>query len=551
MLFNYKYGGHTQISSTSRSTSMSFAPDTLREPTYFVGKLQQKLAFREAISALHDVVISDLRFQPKDKTAYKEWSAEQEMAWMSEYATKLDLRENEERIKWLQRDLNLLQKRRHEMMKPFWEARMKYFDFIYKNDRNMWIVLDPIITIHPEELFFECFSKDESMYAKLEANYETFKEINEFQCGTTNIDYSHDLYQEFQKIRDYKETDFRIDPKGFSVQTTNEEIFHEKKIEVPESWVRGFLQVSSAMTLPAISFELHSMDIYNICSLLRRFKENIGPRSMVFILRPNQPISILFEPFNKEIVCARSIYQGNESQTIRVWGRRRLLVLERLIPLAKKFTVHLLGSGLPSFFIAEMGDMNFTLGLSGWTANDWSRVGNFDLMAPRANVDTFTAEKVFSVLKKSFLAKPEMIAKELNLDIKTVLGALSLYTQAGKVIFDIKKGVYRLRELSKEPLPMDALRFANDREKLARELLTQQRIAVKKVYVENGLRLEGEFTWSEKIWHPTAIIDSDEKLVEATCTCDFHIRNKLYKGPCEHILALRIAEKNTSALIST
>jgi hypothetical protein len=54
------------------------------------------------------------------------------------------------------------------------------------------------------------------------------------------------------------------------------------------------------------------------------------------------------------------------------------------------------------FFIAEMGDMNFTLGLSGWTANDWSRVGNFDLMAPRAAVDTFTAEKVFGVLKSHF-----------------------------------------------------------------------------------------------------------------------------------------------------
>lgn len=551
MLFNYKYGGHTQISSTTRSTSMSFAPDTLREPTYFVGKLQQKLAFREAISALHDVVVSDLRFQVKDKTAYKEWAAEQEMAWMSEYAGKLDLRENEERVKWLRRDLTLLQKQRDELIKPFWDARRKYFDFIYKNDRNMWIVLDPIITIHPEELFFECFSKDESTYAKLEANYETFKDISEFQCGTTNIDYSHDLYQEFQKIREYKETDFRIDPKGFSVQTTNEEVYHEKKIDVPESWVRGFLQVSSAMTLPATTFELHPMDIYNICSLLRRFKEQTGPRSMVFILRPNQPISILFEPFNKEIVCARSIYQGKESQTIRVWGRRRLLVLERLIPLAKKFSVHLLGSGLPSFFIAEMGDMNFTLGLSGWTANDWSRVGNFDLMAPRAAVDTFTAEKVFGVLKKSFLAKPEMIAKELNLEIKTVLGALLLYTQAGRAIFDIKKGVYRLRELSREPLPMDELRFANEREKLARELLTQQKVSVKKVYVANGLKLEGECSWREKTWHPTAIVDLDERLVEATCSCDFYIRNKLYKGPCEHILALRMAEKSVTLLTKT
>jgi hypothetical protein len=57
------------------------------------------------------------------------------------------------------------------------------------------------------------------------------------------------------------------------------------------------------------------------------------------------------------------------------------------------------------------------------------------------------------------------------------LGALLLYTQAGRAIFDIKKGVYRLRELSREPLPMDELRFANEREKLARELLTQQKSA--------------------------------------------------------------------------
>jgi hypothetical protein len=83
-----------------------------------------------------------------------------------------------------------------------------------------------------------------------------------------------------------------------------------------------------------------------------------------------------------------------------VWGRRRILILERLIQLAKKFTVHLLGSGLPSFYIADLGHMNFTLGLSGWTANDWSQSGNFDLMAPRAEVDEFTKRRVFDGLKK-------------------------------------------------------------------------------------------------------------------------------------------------------
>jgi hypothetical protein len=77
MLFQYRYGGSTTVSSNVTTTTLSFAPDTLREPTFFVGKLHRKIAFREAISALHDVVVSDQRFKPKDKTAYKEWAAQQ------------------------------------------------------------------------------------------------------------------------------------------------------------------------------------------------------------------------------------------------------------------------------------------------------------------------------------------------------------------------------------------------------------------------------------------------------------------------------------------
>ena len=85
MLFDYKYSQSSSINNSSTSTNMSFAPDLLREPTFFVGKLNNKIAFREAISALHAVVVSDLRFQPKDKEAYKLWAAEQEKIWLSDY----------------------------------------------------------------------------------------------------------------------------------------------------------------------------------------------------------------------------------------------------------------------------------------------------------------------------------------------------------------------------------------------------------------------------------------------------------------------------------
>ena len=43
-----------------------------------------------------------------------------------------------------------------------------------------------------------------------------------------------------------------------------------------------------------------------------------------------------------------------------------------------------LGTGFPSFWVARMGEMRLTLGLSGWTTNDWTRGSALDLLAPPA-----------------------------------------------------------------------------------------------------------------------------------------------------------------------
>ncbi|RFS13771.1 SWIM zinc finger family protein [Emticicia sp. C21] len=547
MEFNYKYGGITSVVSNATSVGMSFAPDTLREPTFFVGKLNKKIAFREAISALHDVVVSDMRFKPKDKTAYKEWAAQQEKVWLSEFVADLQVQSVKDRLEVVRQELQQIYKEKSRILDPYYKSVRSYYDYLYQKDRDTWFVLDPVITVHPDEVFFECFSQDESTYGKLEANYNVFNEINEFECGTTNIDYSSDLYNEFQKIREYKDTDFKIDPSGFTVKTTNEEEYKEVKIDLPDSWVRGFLQVSSAMTLPTISFELHPMDVYNICLLLRRFKEKVGPRSIKFILKPNEPVTLLFEPFNKEIICARSIYNGNEAQTIRIWGRRRLLILERLIPIAQKFTVHLVGSGLPSFYVADLGDMTYTLGLSGWSANDWSRVGNFDLMAPRAEIDGFTAQNIYNELRKNWFEKPESLAKRLNTDTKTVFGALGTFTQAGKTIYDLNQGVYRIRELSREALPIHKLRFDNPREEQATNLVKDKKVFINTEKTAQGLSITGNVRTAKRTFTTSVLIDNDERIVQAKCDCDFYIQNKLYKGPCEHIIALRIEQREKAA----
>ncbi|MFT3682521.1 MAG: SWIM zinc finger family protein [Ferruginibacter sp.] len=549
MLFNYRYSGNTTVTSAAYQTGLSFSPDTLRESAWFVGKLNKKLAFREAISALHDVVVSDFRFKPKDKTAYKEWVAQNEALFIAEYMAGYNPDTADKRIEEIKDELRNTRVEKDKIMGPFYKARQHYFQHLYVADRDKWIVLDPVITIHPDELFFECFSQDESTYGKLGCNYNVFTAIDDYKCGTTNVDYSTALYEEFQKIRDYKETELKVDPSGFTVQTTDEESYKEVKIDLPESWVRGFLQVSSAMTLPTIQFELHPMDIYNICLLLRRFKEKRGPRSLRYILEPGKPVRVLLEPWGKEIICARSVYTGNSKHEIRTWGRRRLLTLERLIPVAKKFTVHLLGTGLPAFYIADLGDMNFTLGLSGWTNNDWSHAGNFDLLAPRLNVADDIKQKVFNALKKDWLATAPKIAAALNIENAQAAGALSAYTQAGRVIYDLNSNVYRLRELSREPLPFDKLRFSNPQEELAAGILDNQEVKFTTQSLPGqGMQLTGTVKGKRKTFNPVLVIDEDEKIRSGHCDCSYYIDNKLYKGPCEHMLAMRQAFNKTRVL---
>ena len=544
MEFEYRYHGSSAVDSSAGATSMSFSPDTKREPTYFTGELQQSLEFREAISALNAVVVSDLRYKPKDKSVYKAWVAQQEQVNWQQVAAQRS--QNAAQVKALQGELDRLNKSSQERMRSFYGARQRYFNYLYQKDRDAWFVLDPVITVHPDELFFECFSQDESTYGRLGASYEVFKEIGEFACGTTNIDYSADLYNEFQKIRRYKTTMFQVDPSGFEVKTEAEDTFKELKIDLPDSWVRGFLQVSSAMTLPTVSFDLHPMDVHNLCFVLRRNKERTGPRSLRYVLKPGQPVQVVFEPWNLTLTFPRSPYLGDQEHEIRVWGRRRIFILERLIQLARKFTVHLLGSGLPSFYIADLGHMSFTLGLSGWTANDWSQAGNFDLMAPRAEVDEFTKRRVFEGLRRHWVAEPDALARELDLDRAAVLAALSIYTQAGRAIYDLNKRVYRVRELSGEPLPMDKLRYANEREQLATRLVDERAVALKPVEeAAAGLRLRGKVKAGGRSYEPELTIDRDQRLASASCTCNFYTQNKLYKGPCEHILALRIHHRRT------
>ena len=101
----------------------------------------------------------------------------------------------------------------------------------------------------------------------------------------------------------------------------------EKKIDLPPSWVRGFLQVQSASSLPGGSVRFQPDWSPKFYCELRQRREGQRPALAALSLAPGQKPSIVIEPWD---IGSRSgaRLDGREAQEIRIWGRRRLFVLE-------------------------------------------------------------------------------------------------------------------------------------------------------------------------------------------------------------------------------
>jgi len=195
---------------------------------------------------------------------------------------------------------------------------------------------------------------------------------------------------------------------------------------------------------------------------------------------------------------------------------------------------------MPSFWEADLGAMNFTLGLSGWSANDWSASANFDLMSPRAEVDSITSQKVFDALSENHVESSNSLSKRLGLEKPIIESALGIYSQYGRVLYDMNKNTYRLRELSGEPLPMEKLQFSNEREEKASKFVLENAVMLGKTYQQTEqTEIHGSVMDNGKTYSTMLVIDNEMKLKDATCNCWYFGQNKLHKGPCEHILGTR------------
>lgn len=559
MKVGYKYASPSRCTRADNQTTLGLSPDLSRdEKVSFCGKLKHPLLFRDAMLMLREIVVSDTRKKPKERTDYFRWLDEEierrvkaHEAYMPNVREALkkemnsydfELSRKKSEISQLLQIQKNLQKQidQYDAWKDYYKIERDFWKFIKDRDYSLWFVLDPVITVHNDQVSFEAFSLDESTYGCLSVSMDEFDLLQTPKLGTTNIDFSAKLEKEMQRFRSYTDVTLSVNPSGFTIDNEVVPDYIEKKIDLPETWIQGFNQVSAAAVLSGIELALSPSDLYDICAFLRKHKEKKSPRYMKWILEPGQNVQIVFEPFGT-VLTLNAIYQGRQRREEKIWGRRRWLVVEKLIPLAKAFYVRLLGFGMPQFIRADLGTMQMTVGFSSWSANDWVKGTAFHIMAGFTGEGCYS--DIYQLLKeKRCLSLEEISASLPGQKMDRIKAGVGMLFRRGEGYYDLLHDKVRFRHLCNTPIPEELYEVSDlelDVEKVSKltfdnmrvRYTHQQEFIFTTTYKENG-----------QISATEIVIDQDGQITKIDCSCQkFKRGERNLSDPCAHILALYVA----------
>ncbi len=498
------YAGPSEVASDNATSRVRLALDDSRGTVGVRGTIASPAFFRDAMLTAIDVLGSDLRYKRKDRAAY----------------------------------LAYLAKQGKKATKEIWEAQKAYIDEQLDGEEKPRAMLEPLFTVHPDEISLEVFSRDESSYARLSLKNELFA-ARAAAHGTTCVDLSGPFVERLERLQGWRPLEFEATSTASGAERT-------ENVEVPWAWLRGLLQVQSAATLPAAKFELQPIDLYNLLFTLRTRKAKTSPRGLRFELVPGARPRIVIEPWELVIESHGPVFTGKAPKVVRTFGRQRLLTLARALPWVSSVHVNLLGAGLPNFWVLDFGAQrgSLTVGFTGWTESGWSSAAAFDALTPPASAQPI-GERLSAHLRAKGPRTFEQLQQELAITPAEARAATQVESLRGQVVYELTTGTFRPRALLDTPVDPADIRFGSEREAQAHRLLdTDGKVALTKVHeiIGEGTELVGEVTdqVARRSYSPSFTLDAEGRVSGASCQCPTFRRAGMREGPCEHMIALRL-----------
>ncbi len=528
------YTQQSQATTNTEGTHFDLAAELSRQPVALHAMIKNSLSYAKLMLALRKVVVSDLVKKEQDHSRYQAWVQNEYHKELPDHMANIAPQQKAllARKKELREEINRLNQTIQPLRKATWAAHSAYRNYLYKHEREKYRLLDPVISVHPDSVIFEAFSLDESTYARVSVPTDNLEIFGDVAYGTTNIDFSQSLADELYRVRSYRPAWLKVAQEQVQMSTSAGARL-EKKIDLPESWLSGFLQVQSASSLDGRELKLSASTLREIIGVLESKKAKKGPRSIRFELRPGQCPVIILDPWDIKIMEPTHVYQGSEAEEIKIWGRRRLLILNDALPVIDEVQIKLLGTGMPSFWSVQLDGHRLDLGLSGWSSNDWARKSSFDLLAGQALQNEEDAQQVEQWLRAKLSGTTKACSSALDMELRIARAALQHLCKQGKAMYDPINGQYRWRDL----FPVGVRLTPNEQQTYAHELVENKKVKLLAKKSEGALQ-QYEFEVEGKNTFQTLILqDNDGRIKRANCSCGFFKHNKLRKGPCAHLAA--------------
>lgn len=369
--------------------------------------------------------------------------------------------------------------------------------------------LDPVVTGNGDRLRFESFSGCCGVHARLDV-LPAGIDGDMFGTGTTNVDVNAPLREALAKVGGGEPLHLSVGPDDVTVTTFDGPLV-EKKVPLPDRWVRGFGEVQVISSGFDLRAELSGIDA------VRFLRSLPAGRQVLWAVPAGRTLRLTSRPAPGAVCLA---------------GPERLRTLTRVLRHATALRVYgPPATGLPiaSAWEIELPGMRVTLTLSPDAARGFSGEG-----AVLSGLAAETAENDADLVSVLLAWEPKVevadLAEQSGLSAERVRDALVRLGAAGRIGYDVADVGYFHREL---PYDTGKVERMNPRLRAAHDLVASGSVA-----------LGGE----------GAAVRSGENIRQVrlagagSCTCRWWSRYQGGRGPCKHLLAAQIAVRVGSAV---
>ena len=359
--------------------------------------------------------------------------------------------------------------------------------------------LDPVVTAGGDRLRFESFSACNSVYARFDLNRDGLGS-SEVGFGTTNIDINLPLRTALARVD--RSAALHLSVGKAEVRASSLSGTHvERKVALPDRWVRGFAEVPALSASAAPAGRLTGAAIGRFLGGLPR----VAP--------PGPSVHLL--PVGSELRSSRARMPG----AIPLPGTARLRGCDRIARHASALTIYTTPSGTTAW-VFDVAGGRFTVLLSPDPFRGFSGEGSLLTLLTHPEAERH-GQALLAALGWAPTVDPAQLAQDTHLTDDEVAAGLAWLAASGRLGYDIVDQAYFHREL-----PVDSERV----------LRRNPRLAAARKLADDGGVVRQNTCWvvrgSNGGWY--SIPDT----VPLRCECAWDREHSGTRGPCKHILAV-------------